>query len=101
MIYITKTKRIQIKNKLLEYIAEQEGKEFDYIDISNQLKLSHKQLFKLLGELKKEEKIVAYQKYLRKPILLSINDYTNFYWKVYIRSDKHPHSKLGTLRNKS
>ena len=97
MLLISKTKKERIKNELLDYIAQHEDEEFDYCGVSEQLNLSHKQLFRLLGEVHNEERIVFEQKHLRKPILLSVGDAKNLYWKVYIRSEKHPRSKLGKL----
>lgn len=87
----------EMQNQLLSYISENEEKEFDYAFVSRKLNLSYKEIYKYLSFLSDEDKIVAQQKYLRKPILLSDNDIENFYWKVFIRSDKHPASKLGTL----
>ena len=99
MTILSKTEKDKIKKDLLLYIEEHdhEDEEFDYIRVSNQLSLSYKQVFKLLTELCNEEKIVFQQKYLRKPIILSLNDSKNLYWKVHIRSKKHPKSRLGEL----
>lgn len=87
----------EMHNKLLSYIKENEDNEFDYAFVSRKLNLSYKEIYKYLNFLSEADEIVAQQKHLRKPILLSDNDIENFYWKVYIRSDKHPASKLGTL----
>ncbi len=97
MLFLSKTKKAEIKSELLKCIAEQEGEAFNYGNVSKQLNLSFKQLFRFLNELHNEGKIVAHQKCLRKPILITMNDLTNFYWKVYIRSEKYPASKLGPL----
>lgn len=90
-------KNKEIQSQLLSYIRENEENEFDYAFVSRKLNLSYKEIYKYLSFLSDEDKIVAQQKYLRKPILLSDNDIENFYWKVYIRSDKYPVSKLGIL----
>lgn len=87
----------EMQSQLLSYIRENEENEFDYAFVSRKLNLSNKEIYKYLSFLSDEDKIDAQQKYLRKPILLSDNDIENFYWKVYIRCDKHPVSKLGTL----
>ena len=97
MIFLSKIKRIKIKSELLEYISKQENEGIGFVDLMGLWKLSYKQLGSLLGELLNEKEIVTYQKHLRKPILISVNDYENYYWKVFPRSEKHPNSKLGTL----
>ena len=88
---------IQVQERILSYVTIYEGQEFDYIHISKQLNLSHEQLFEHLLQLNRAGKIVAVQKYLRKPILLTKDDCINYYWKVFLTSDEHPHSELGTL----
>jgi hypothetical protein len=99
MLFLTKTKRANIKEKMLVFISEHEGEEFDFEGVSNTWKLSKKQVYSLLLELMDEKSIIAHQKHLRKPILISPSDYENFFWKVFIRSEKYPNSKLGQLGN--
>ncbi|SHN62818.1 hypothetical protein SAMN02745728_01305 [Desulfovibrio litoralis DSM 11393] len=86
---------IHIQAKILSYISEHNGEEFDYAFVSKHFNLSKKQIYKILLNLENEKKIVAKQHRLRKPILLFNNDYENYYWKVYIRSEAHPRSELG------
>jgi hypothetical protein len=90
-------KTVQMKEKLLSYIAEHDGEKFDYVGVAKRLNISHKKLFQCLSELEREHKIIAVQHYLRKPILITKDDYINYFWKVYIPSDEHPHSELGVV----
>lgn len=85
------------KDEVLKYISLHEGEAFDFEYNCISQKIKRKQLYKILLQLKSEDIIVAHQRYLRKPILLSDNDYENFFWKVYILSKKYPQSMLGTL----
>jgi hypothetical protein len=90
-------KTVQMKEKMLSYIAGHEGEEFDYMSVAKQLNISYKELFQYLSELEKRHRIVVVQHYLRKPILITEDDYINYFWKIYIPSDEHSHSELGSL----
>ncbi|MFV0393692.1 MAG: hypothetical protein ACK5LC_04755 [Coprobacillaceae bacterium] len=100
MIFITKNRKNKIKKQLLEIIVEREDQVFQFVKVSKKLNLSYRQLFRLLLELENEKKIVTYQKYPTKTILIVVSEYSNYYWKVYIRSEKHPVSKIGSYTNK-
>lgn len=72
---------------LLSYIEEHNGAILDYTFVSENLGIPRKQIFKLLLQLEQKGKIRAQQQFLRKPVLLSDNDYANYFWIVSIASD--------------
>lgn len=79
---------------LLSYIEGHNGEVFDYDFVSENLGIPRKQIFALLKQLRNERKIGNQQQYIRHPILLSDNDHTNFFWRVYIIADEQPRSEL-------
>ena len=83
---------------MLVFISEHEGEEFDFEGVSNMWKYPKTGVFSTNWTVGWREYSNA-SKNLRKPILISPGDNENFFWKVFIRSEKYPNSELGWLGN--
>ncbi len=81
------------REKIMAYIIEREGKEFEYYALLKQLDMHPRRLTKYLFELRNEGEIVFISRCLTKAALPATT-----FWKIYLSSNAPGEAELGPRR---